>query len=50
MANSTNEVNIYNLTRKLREQRPRMVNKTVKLNSFTETASTQTKHFRRTIY
>ncbi|XP_068902347.1 uncharacterized protein [Tenebrio molitor] len=28
MANSTNEVNIYNLTRKLREQRPRMVNKT----------------------
>jgi hypothetical protein len=50
MAKSTNAVDIYNLTKKLREQRPRMVYKPVKFNSFTETASTQTKNFRRTIY
>jgi hypothetical protein len=49
MAKSTNEIDIYNLTKSLREQRPHMVNQMVKANVLIETC-TITKHFRKIIY
>jgi hypothetical protein len=37
MSKSTSEIDIYNLTKSLREQRPCVVNKMVKFNVFPET-------------
>jgi hypothetical protein len=50
MAKCTNEVDIYNLTKCLREQRPHMVNKMVKSTNVLIEIFTITQHFRKTIY
>jgi hypothetical protein len=49
MAKSTNKIDIFNLTKSLREQRPHMVNQMVKSNVLIETF-TISQNFRKIIY